>query len=347
MQKQLLRALINVPLTFNSLVVETTNRCNARCAICYQSSGPKGSDILGLSNLSIPVIKRIIREAGKIDTMKKRFHLAGGEVFLDIDKCIQLVEYAKKYNYLIISTTTNAFWASNKNKAKDVSEKLRKAGLTNIEISWDYWHKQYIDPNAINNCINACKDVGIEVNLRLLSTKSHSHGEALSFLQLESVERADMITCGVVFPEGRAKKEIEPSDFFKKGIEGSCHSALNLTVSSSGNVYPCCAGIDQTDKYIFGNVKEKSIIEIVATMNRSQIFRTLAFLGVKFFIPILEKAGINIGKREEYGNPCDLCCTIFSRSDCVKVIKNHFDKLEKQALIKAVEYLKDKSREVV
>jgi len=62
---------------------------------------------------------------------------------------------------------------------------------------------------------------------------------------------------------------------------------------------------------------------------------------------ILEKAGINIGKREEYGNPCDLCCTIFSRSDCVKVIKNHFDKLEKQALIKAVEYLKDKSREVV
>ncbi len=63
---------------YDSLVLENTNKCTAKCAICYQAAGEQNS----CDRLDVKIAKKCIREAFALDCLKKRFHLAGGESFI-------------------------------------------------------------------------------------------------------------------------------------------------------------------------------------------------------------------------------------------------------------------------
>ena len=88
--------------------------------MCYQSAGPKGSDEMGMAKLTVPEVERIIREAAEIETITPRFHLTGGEAFLDIESMLHLVGYARDHGFLDLTTTTNAFWARTPARALEV-----------------------------------------------------------------------------------------------------------------------------------------------------------------------------------------------------------------------------------
>ena len=341
-----LALLQDMPMTYSGLVVENTTKCNAKCGMCYQSAGPKGSDVLGLQSMSTKEVSDVIADAISIETLYPRFHLSGGEAFLNIEECLELFDTAHTCGFLDITTTTNAYWAKDKKKALHVCKRLRDSNVSSMEISWDIWHTPYINPECINHCLEACYEVDIETNLRLLSTKSHSYDEAIALLKSEAVNLAGRITAGPVFATGRAKDFINSSDFHTQGsLYGNCHSVLNLTVNPLGNVYPCCAGIDQTDNFVFGNIREMSIRDIAVSMNNSPLLRTIVFGGISSLLPIVEKAGINIGRN--YNSICHLCWTIFSRKDCVEAIKEYFSELQRKALLSAIEQLEKKiSKEV-
>jgi MoaA/NifB/PqqE/SkfB family radical SAM enzyme len=329
--------LHRMPMYFNGLVVENTSQCTAKCGMCYQSSGPKGSDISGLTALTVAEIEPVIREAIKIENLQPRFHLTGGEAFLNIDDCIKLFEIARSVGYLNLSSTTNGFWAKNKSKAQEICDRICDAGVTNIELSWDYWHLDYISPEAVSNCLDACYEAGIETNLRLLATKPHSYEEALSHIRPESLAHATCISGNPVFPTGRATT-IDPSDFYHAGsLDDNCHSFLNLTVNALGNIYPCCAGLDQTNLYVFGNIRDHSITDVATSMNQSPMLRTVVFQGISALIPILERKGIEVSR--DTTNICSLCWSIFSRPECVAAIKEHFSESQIKALQAAIYYL--------
>jgi MoaA/NifB/PqqE/SkfB family radical SAM enzyme len=96
-------------LHFNALVIESTERCNARCAMCYQAAGPKGSDIRGDSELDLAAIESIIDQAIRLPNLRKRVHLSGGETFLDFSKALSIFRYAKRAGFERIGTTTMPF----------------------------------------------------------------------------------------------------------------------------------------------------------------------------------------------------------------------------------------------
>jgi len=325
-----------MPISFQSLVIESTNQCNARCKMCYQSAGPNGSDFRGKSVLSVDEIKILIYDGMKIETLKKNFHLTGGEAFLNIDECIKIFETAREAGYTSISTTTNAYWSANKDIAAEICSRLRSAGLTQMEISWDYWHQPYISSNAVSNALEACSKYGIKSILRLLSTHSHSAAESL-----ESIERSSSFATEIystpVYPVGRSAQTIDPDDIYYTGdLSSTCHSILNLTVNPLGNVYPCCAGSEETDWLNFGNINEKSIIEISDYMNSSLLLRSLVFLGVGVLVSILENANIRLGDR--FSNICHLCYEIFSKEKNAKIIQGYFEELEKNAILNSLKY---------
>ena len=54
------------PIFYNGLTVESTTRCNAKCATCYQYAGPKGSDLLGRGELTPEEIARTVVEASQL-----------------------------------------------------------------------------------------------------------------------------------------------------------------------------------------------------------------------------------------------------------------------------------------
>lgn len=317
----------NFPLAYTSLVVENTTQCTAACGMCYQSASPKGSDLFGIEKLSVEVIRRVIRDAANLPTLAPRFHLAGGEAFLDIPSCIKCFETAKEAGYAEISTTTNAYWAQDEKKAARVCRDLRTAGMTRVEISWDAWHVDFIPANAINNCIKYSYENNIEVALRILSTRKDTAEAAIKMIDNEALQCADSIFCSPVMHTGRAKQTIPDDEVFNVGNLGeACHSMLTLTVNASGDVFPCCAGFDQTNSWHFGNVNRESIVDIAENMNSSLLLRLLVFSGAGSLIPIIEDAGIEVGR--DFTSLCSLCWSIFSNPEMVEVLRNYFDKFE-------------------
>lgn len=311
------------PIVYNGLVVQKTTRCNAKCAMCYQFAGPRGSDLLGAAELTVEEIARLVVEAAELDILAPRFHLSGGEAFLDIEGCIELTSVARAAGFLDIMVTTNGYWAREEEKGRKICRRLREAGLTRLEISWDVWHTPFIRSTAVANCIRAGRDAGIEVLLRVLSSKSHSYQEALDLLPREALEQVDTIMCGPVLATGRAAEAIAADEFLASGdLDENCHRFLNLTITPTGDVSPCCAGLDHTEAQLCGNVRERSLASIVAGMNASPLLRTLVFGGVSRLRPILEDRGITLDA--EYQNICHMCWSIFSDPASVQVLKSHF-----------------------
>ncbi|GLQ74299.1 radical SAM protein [Vibrio penaeicida] len=341
-QADIITSLVHwMPIRYSGLVVETTNRCNAQCAMCYQSSGPKGSDRLGLHSISMEKLLQAVREAPKIETLTRRLHIAGGEAFLRHKDVFSLVETGKEAGFLDITVTTNAYWGENAKKAQRVADQLKEAGLTSAEISWDYWHLEHINPTAVSNALVALSNAGIDINLRLLTTKKHHVGEALELLAPDAVSRVNRITSSPVFRTGRAEKQIESEEIYESenAESGSCHSSLNLTINAAGYVSPCCAGFDQTQLYKLGNINQESIVNITNRMNRDPIIRMLVFSGPGTFLPVLEAAGISVG--DKFTNMCQLCWKIFSNPEAVEVIKSISDVSTKLALSKMLQSLEE------
>ncbi|MCR5608183.1 MAG: SPASM domain-containing protein [Lachnospiraceae bacterium] len=328
------KLLHDMPITFNGLVIENTNKCNARCAICYQSAGSENNN-----HIDINKAKKCIEEAITLDTLNPRFHLAGGEAFLYMDDCIDLFSTAKKAGYKTISATTNAFWCTDKEKAKNFCNILKDNGMTYIEISWDNWHKDFIKPKAIENCIMACYENEITTNLRILTTKSHSMEEALNRLDEKVIPYIGQITSSPVFAVGRATEVIPGEDFYlqRGGLGTPCYSSLNLTINAHGEVYPCCAGFDQCRDYSLGSIYDESIIDIVKRTNNDPIIRRLVFLTPSAFLPILKEKGVAI--EEKCYNNCQLCSRIFSKKENIDIIKEHFEKRKQEAFLRFIEKL--------
>ncbi|WGW06000.1 radical SAM protein [Tropicibacter oceani] len=334
---QRLAVLRDMPIFYSGLVVENTTRCNAKCAMCYQAAGPKGSDTWGKQALSTDELVQLVRDAIQIETLYPRFHLSGGEAFINVDSCLEVFRAARDVGFLDITTTTNAYWAKRPERAVQVCRALREAGVTSMEISWDYWHSPYITPEAVSNALEITAAHDIETNLRILCTKSHPYSEALDMLRPDALAAASRISGGPVFATGRAATEIDAGDFHRQNdISGNCHSVLNLTVNAKGNVFPCCAGLDQTD-YVFGNVRDAPISQIAQSLNASPLVRTIVFSGVAALAPMIEEMGVAVG--EEYNGICHMCWSIFSNPDRVAALEAYFERAASRALETALEQL--------
>lgn len=329
-----------MPLSFKGLVFETTRICNANCDICYQSAGPiKPFEQDGHETVPVDLLVETIKEASGIETLGRRFHIAGGEAFIFMDDCIRLFETARTSGFLDLTGTTNAFWAKDDDRAKQVCRRLRKAGVTSLEISWDFWHKKHISPASIENCLKACRAVDIETNLRLLTSPRHSISEALSYLNEGAVEYPITITSSPVFPSGRALTKLDKDEFFlfNEDLYKGCHSCLSLTVNPFGYVSPCCAGFDQTNYAAFGNIRTDSIVNIVSSMGQDPLIRALIFNGIGFLIDILRELGIEYNN--ESAHMCSVCRELFSQQTYIELLEQHFFNAQERGFQKAIDYL--------
>lgn len=311
----------HLPMRFSALVIETTSRCNAKCAMCYQSSGPKGHDQFGINELKLDVLKRVVTDAMKVPNLNKRLHVAGGEAFLDEKLVFALLAHGRDAGFTDITMTTNAFWGSSEERADTICRKLVDAGMTEIEISWDYWHLQYIDPKRVVRVLEACRRNGISTILRVLTTSLHSADEALDLLG-EGWIAADRIMWGKVFGTGRAATHLEPGELFPESLtaDENCHNFLNLVVNATGEVFPCCAGIDQTENPKLGNVYREPVHEVAARMTRNLWLRKLTFDGVMAVEDLLDEAGYDY-QRDENAGMCTRCWKLFSDPKATQVVK--------------------------
>lgn len=333
-----------MPMTFHALVIEYTTRCNARCGMCYQAAGPRGSDLLGRATLEDAVVEQVIREAAEIEAIGPRLHVTGGEGFLRADLLLRMIAVGRDVGYAELTTTTNAYWARDPAAARETCTRAREAGMTGMEISWDFWHEPFIRADAVSNCLEACLESGIEANLRLLSSRSHSYHDALARLRPDALACAARITCAPVLPTGRATIEVGVAEAYRQGsLDDTCHGMLNLTVNAVGNVSPCCAGLDQVREPYFGNVRERPLRQLVQALDRSLLARILVFRGPGALAKMLAAAGAPVPG--DHAGICHLCWSIFASPERVRIIEDALARRRTDALVQAIAALRAPSTE--
>jgi organic radical activating enzyme len=333
----------SMPFYFHSLVVESTDRCNANCAICYQDARSSTEIPKKFNTLSLEDIVNVIEQAALLPNLNRRFHLAGGEAFLEKEKSLKIYSAAKENGFINLTGTTNGYWAKNRKSGLAFARQLKHAGVTSLEISADIWHQNYVKPDTICNCIDVCKEVGIATTLRMLANKRHSHQEAMSTLRIESLEKADRITCGKVFYVGRARQILDANDFYQQGASGKCFNMLNLAVSCRGGIFPCCAGLDQSQHIGFGTIWSSTIRDAVDNMSKSDVLRMIVFLGAENLSVILSETQNRLPRPETFSNMCELCWLVFSKEHFASKIKQHFLELEHKSIDMALQYLAEET----
>ncbi|MFH7527742.1 radical SAM/SPASM domain-containing protein [Aeromonas sp. A5] len=333
------------PLRFNSLVLEITTRCNASCAICYQGASPHGSNEWGVKEIDIKVLKKVIRDAIKIPNLCNRLHISGGEAFLKTRKVLDIIKLGRDVGYKEITLTTNASWGKTPQKASSICKKLEVLGVTDIEISWDYWHMRYINRDNVVNVLYAAKQQSINTTLRILTSKSHSVSEALHLLG-DGCMWANTIMWGKVFRSGRAAECIEQNEFYSESVERGkgCHNCLNLTVNAKGDVFPCCAGFDQTDYANLGNIEHENIIDIASRMSGNLWLRQLVFDGVISMEEVLiDKGYTNINLVNN--GMCSRCWSIFKEKEATDIIKEYGRVRAGKIMLKIINEVRDSYNE--
>lgn len=321
-------------LIFNALVLETIDRCNARCGMCYQAAGPKGSDIRGDDHLPVELVKRVIDEAAALpELIGDRVHASGGESFMNFKEMLEIFAHARDLHFGNIGATTNAFWALNDEVADRKCQELAEAGVTYLEVSIDYWHKPYVSAERVRCLLRAMRRAGLPVTLRTLSSRSHNMMEALEGFEDEDFLGL-IIGNGRVQPVGRGAKNVPMSDVYVAGgVHGCCERQLNLTIGPNGNVYPCCAGADMTDSLACGNVYTDSLADAVMKMRTEAVLREVIHGGTGQLIPVIEELGFGDRLLPQYSSICHLCWDVFRQDDLAAALREHYQEKQFDALV--------------
>jgi MoaA/NifB/PqqE/SkfB family radical SAM enzyme len=119
------------------LVIQLTDKCNARCPQC----GMRSTEKFQRTKLPFDDVKRILDSAAKNNV--KAVSFTGGEPFLFFDELCRLMKYAGQLGIEYIRTGTNGFFFQNPNpwnfesKIKTIAEKLAGTPVRNFWISID------------------------------------------------------------------------------------------------------------------------------------------------------------------------------------------------------------------
>lgn len=133
--RRLLRPLIaRIP---GQLVIQFTDRCNARCPQC----GMRVTEKFSRSTLAVDEVKRALDHAARTGIRAVSF--TGGEPFLHFDELIALIQHAGAAGLKYIRTGTNAFqlWRALGPRFEDevarLADRLADTRLRNLWISLD------------------------------------------------------------------------------------------------------------------------------------------------------------------------------------------------------------------
>lgn len=308
------------PLYFDQLVVQTTWTCTARCAMCYQSAGPKGSDDFGQASLSRDDLAALFDGVDAIPMLESHAHLVGGEPLIDVDFALYVLHLARAAGFEERTLTSNGFWGRNRDTARTICAGLAAAGLTRLDLSWDRWRRPFISGAALSTCLEEAAMSGLPVRLRLLLSTQDTVEDLLRDLRPGAVGLAQDIVSDTVAATGRAARRVAPATIPKgRALQAACFRDLRLTVNPAGEVYPCCSGLDQTRSLRFGNIREAPLAEIVRRMDSSALLRKIVFEGIASLLPLMPIRQRQIA--EGRSSICSLCWALFSDPDCVAALR--------------------------
>lgn len=287
------------------------NTCNARCAHCAVSSGPREKRIMSNDD-----IKRIM-DGAFLDCASPSIGLSGGEAFYYFDDLIEVASYATRKGAKV-AINTNCFWADEFEHALATVEKLKDIGISKLVASTDSFHRKYIAENCIINAVKACLTHNLEIEIQYVASRKSERLH--SFLNRNQEELLNItireIPC---HPVGRAENMADQSIIASERIpQGTCPNAV-LSVSADGRYIPCCNTAGHLPTLELGKIGEDQSAVFARFIN-SPVMKILWKHGPKHFLNDAVEAGY---QHPSFGyiDQCHLCYSLFKDPGIAAAIK--------------------------
>lgn len=294
-------------IRMKSIVINLTQKCNAKCVHCCFECLPNSSNYL-----TDDEIEKIVSYAESHDDVKV-VSLTGGEALLRKNKVLEIIQRLS----LVGKETTlisNAFWATTEAVTERILSELKLAGLNYLTISYDDYHAEYIPISNVKRLLTIIKKFDIEVALNMVVDRKHIGVDLLKDLG-ESVfgVRVTMVPAS---PVGRA------NDLYFKTIEElelTCPATgWEFVVHHDGYVYPCCSPSVFESNLRIGSIAEYEVEKLESQLYSNILLYILKKEGFKWFI---EKMHLDLSK-QKFVSSCEVCRFIFSDMEKIRAISN-------------------------
>ncbi|VEB81514.1 molybdenum cofactor biosynthesis protein A [Streptococcus lutetiensis] len=295
-----------------SIVINLTQKCNAKCVHCCFECLPNSSNYL-----TDDEIEKIVSYAESHDDVKV-VSLTGGEALLRKNKVLEIIQRLS----LVGKETTlisNAFWATTEAVTERILSELKLAGLNYLTISYDDYHAEYIPISNVKRLLTIIKKFDIEVALNMVVDRKHIGVDLLKDLG-ESVfgVRVTMVPAS---PVGRAN-DLNHNDLYFKTIEElelTCPATgWEFVVHHDGYVYPCCSPSVFESNLRIGSIAEYEVEKLESQLYSNILLYILKKEGFKWFI---EKMHLDLSK-QKFVSSCEVCRFIFSDMEKIRAISN-------------------------
>ncbi|MBT0905654.1 YydG family radical SAM peptide epimerase [Streptococcus lutetiensis] len=295
-----------------SIVINLTQKCNAKCVHCCFECLPNSGNYL-----TDDEIEKIVSYAESHDDVKV-VSLTGGEALLRKNKVLEIIQRLS----LVGKETTlisNAFWATTEAVTERILSELKLAGLNYLTISYDDYHAEYIPISNVKRLLTIIKKFDIEVALNMVVDRKHIGVDLLKDLG-ESVfgVRVTMVPAS---PVGRAN-DLNHNDLYFKTIEElelTCPATgWEFVVHHDGYVYPCCSPSVFESNLRIGSIAEYEVEKLESQLYSNILLYILKKEGFKWFI---EKMHLDLSK-QKFVSSCEVCRFIFSDMEKIRAISN-------------------------
>lgn len=129
-------------------------RCQSACRHCLYGSGPHRHDGKPTADQLEQLLDLLTHRA-----QATRFHIGGGEPFLDIALLKQTIHGMNKRGLFLEYVETNAGWVKNAAQAEDTLSALAAVGLDCVLVSLSPFHAEHVQRKKVHILLNAAESV--------------------------------------------------------------------------------------------------------------------------------------------------------------------------------------------
>lgn len=310
-------------MEFNNVAILITENCNARCKMCCDSRG-----VVCGKTLSEAELLHVLQDI-KECTYVKHVGITGGEPLL-YENLLDIIFNFDFEREVTISLKSNGFWGRDIGKTEEIIKKYQYK-LSNISLSYDEFHMQFIDVQSIKNIIHIAHKYRVPTDVVACSLKSTlTPGDILNKLG-ESAYLTKFCYQPVICTG--SGKLFEENDYIKlldtQKDEIRCMAIVqpDILINPRLEVYPCCSQVIENTILKIGDLKENKLNDVIMGIKHNYVFHTIFTEGFTPFIEVLKQHKIDYPKK--LASPCEFCEFLFKDNWFLEILKkiNYYENI--------------------
>lgn len=326
----------------SSLVLSVTYRCNIQCADCGLKCSPNRKE-----RMSSSYMMKIIKEANSF-LSTRHVTFTGGEPLLIGKDLYDSISFSSNLG-LTTRVVSNGYWGNTPENAKKTVSKLKQVGLTELNISVDDMHQEFIPLSYIKNVHDAC----VKNDMKVLLAHKRKEGSNITIDYLEeffnhklinldnerciykslsdesrknySFPRAYIFASGDSIPISKMNEReiISNCDNYAE-LGKRCDSALcDIVVTPRKQLNVCC-GVTSFDipELLFDIPdSEFGLLNAMKRANEDIVVNWLVLegpIGIKNYVDNVDPEAV---KEEKWVSRCHLCTDLLSNKRVRSILK--------------------------